>query len=282
VTPGSIRSFVFIRPERPGLLPWAAAALLCLAAGMGPVAAQGADAAWRRSSSDRDGRRLFQRFAEDAAVVPGGWMEGQYVYDNLPDGTRHFLGPLVAFKLVENVEAGLRFGFLDVNPDSGGGGSGMSDIDLYAKFRLPTAGRQRVAFGALVKAPTADDRKALGTGATDVELFGAWRADLEGVSLVANVGARFNGDPSGPFPPAEDSVLVGGAIVMPATRRLSLVVEGTYESKRFKGADSDGRLTVGLQSYGPGHQGGFRGAVAFPLTDGAPDYQVILGAFFTY
>ncbi|HXH28919.1 MAG TPA: hypothetical protein VNL37_07730 [Candidatus Polarisedimenticolia bacterium] len=271
-----------LRRGGPGPGIWIAAVLVCLATALAPVAAQGEGTTWRDDPGDRDARRLFQRFAEDAAVVPGGWMEGQYVYDNLPDGTRHFLGPLAAFKLVDNVEAGLRFGFLDANPDAGSGGSGLSDIDLYAKFRLPMTGRQRVAFGVLVKAPTADDRKALGTGATDVELFGAWRADLVGVSLVANVGARFNGDPPSPLPEARDSVLLGGAIVMPATRRVSLVVEGTYESKRFKGADADGRLTVGLQAYGPGHQGGFRAGVAFPLTDGAPDYQLIGGAFFTY
>ena len=56
----------------------------------------------------------------------------------------------------------------------------------------------------------------------------------------------------------------------------------TYETERIEGASDDARLTLGFQARsGKGH-GGFRGGVAVPLSDGAPDYQVIAGAFLTY
>src|ERR1051325_5406626 len=143
----------------------------------------------RKMTGDRNDRRLLVRFVEDAAISTGGGVELQYRYDNLSDGNRHFLGPNVAFKIVNDVEAGLRFGWEDVNPDSGSNGSGLSDVDLYAKYRFP-GGRPRTAGGAL--------------------------------------------------------------------------------------------RTLGFQWRTRKGRGGLRGGVSFPLSDGAPDYQLLGGAFLTY
>ncbi len=235
----------------------------------------------RKNLGDRNDRRLFQRFVEDAAVSTGGWAEVQYRYENLPDGKAHFIGPLVAFRVVKDVEAGLRFGWTDVRPDTGPNGSGLSDLDLYAKYRFP-GGRSRTAAGALLKLPTADEDKGLGTGARDAELFAAWRADLEAVSITANAGFRFNGDPKAPLPHTNDTLLLGGGILLPASARLTIVIEGSYETNRIEGAADDGRLTLGVQSRGRRGRGGWRGAVAIPLKDGAPDSELIGGAFLTY
>ena len=235
----------------------------------------------KKNIGDRNDRRLFQRFIEDAAVSSGGWAEVQYRYENLPGGTVHFIGPLVAFKVVRDVEAGLRFGWTDVRPDTGPSGSGLSDLDLYAKYRFP-GGRSRTALGALLKFPTADENKGLGTGARDAELFAAWRADLDAVSFTANAGFRFNGDPDAPLPHTNDTLLFGGGILLPATARLTIVIEGSYETNRIEGAADDGRLTLGVQSRGRRGRGGWRGAVAIPLKDGAPDSELIAGAFLTY
>ncbi|HEV8700488.1 MAG TPA: hypothetical protein VGV60_04355 [Candidatus Polarisedimenticolia bacterium] len=235
----------------------------------------------RKNLADRNDRRLFQRFVEDAAISTGGWAELQYRYTNLSNGSEHFLGPLVAFKIVNNIEGGLRFGFLDVNPDPGSGESGLSDIDLFAKYRLP-GGRGRAAFGVLAKVPTANEEEGLGTGKSDLEVFAAWRADLDAVSIVAHAGVRFNGDPDPPVPPTDNSLFFGGALILPASAALTLVIEATYETERFEGASDDARLTLGVQSRGRQGHTGIRGGVAIPLNDGAPDYEVLLGAFLTY
>src|SRR5882724_2001238 len=231
---------------------------------------------------DRNNRRLFERFIEDAAVVPGGWIEGRYVYTNLSDGSTHFAGPLIAFKVVKDLEAGITFGFLDLHPGSGPQNSGLSDIDLYARYRLPGAGPGRFAFGARLKWPTADESKNLGTGKSDFEIFGAFRADLDAVTLVADIGARDNGDPGSSLPEAKNSLLAGGGILLPASPRCTLSIEATWESTRVEGAGSDARLTVGVQTFGPARHGGLRGAVAVPLSKDAPDLGIILGAFYTY
>lgn len=262
------------------------ALLVALPAAIGPAAAQGPPApsgagGARKDLTERNDRRLFLRFVEDAAVSTGGWAELQYRYTNYSNGSEHFLGPLVAFKIVNNIEGGLRFGVRDVNPDAGSGESGLSDIDLFAKYRFP-GGRRRAALGVLAKVPTADEEKGLGTGKSDFEVFAAWRADLEAVSFVANAGARLNGDPEPPVPPTDNSLFVGGALVLPASAALTLVIEATYETERFEGASYDARLLLGVQSRGRQGRTGWRAGVAIPLSDGAPDYEVLLGAFLTY
>ena len=235
----------------------------------------------RKNLADRNDRRLFQRFVEDAAISTGGWAELQYQYTNLSNGSEQFLGPLVAFKIVNNIEGGLRFGVRDVNPDPGSGESGLSDIDLFAKYRLPGR-RGRGALGVLAKVPTANEEEGLGTGKSDFEIFAAWRADLDAVSIVANAGARFNGDPDPPIPPTDNSLFFGGALILPASQTLTLVIEATYETERFEGASDDARLTLGVQSRSREGHTGIRGGVAIPLSDGAPDYEVLFGVFLTY
>ena len=234
-------------------------------------------------SEDRDARRLLQRFVEDAAIIPGAWVEGLYVYQNQPgSNSSHFIGPLIAFRVVPNVEAGIRFGFLKQGSDTMPDGSGLSDIDLYAKYRLPGTGRGRAAIGALFKAPTGDEEKGLGTGKADIEIFGAWRADLEAVTLTANAGVRFNGNPDSPLEESEDSILLGAAILLPARSNLTFLIEATFESERTEGGESDARLTLGAQGFGLGRGSGLRGGLSIPLRDGAPDYELIFGAAFVY
>jgi hypothetical protein len=230
----------------------------------------------------RDNRRLFQRFAEDAAIASAGWAEGQFVYTNFPgDGTGEFLGGQFAFGVSDQVEAGLRLGWANVNASDAPEGSGLSDIDIYGKYRFH--GRaSHCAVGALVKAATGDPEKGIGTGGTDVEGFGSCRADLKSVTVTGNAGARYNGATDSPLPDSTPSFLLGGGLLMPLAPRLTLVIEASYESERLKGAGSDVRLTLGAQYGGPAPGLGFRGAIALPLSDGAPDFQGIFGAVYIY
>lgn len=245
----------------------------------GPIAAQTAASP---APADRDARRLLQRFVEDAAIVPGGWVEGQFNYANLPDDNdRWSLGGLLAFKVTEQMEAGLRLGYLSVDADPQPEGSGLSDIDLYAKYRFH-GGAGRCALGGLIKAPTADEQEGIGTGKVDVEGFYACRADLQSVTLAGNLGARYNGDPDPPLPPANASVLAGGALLLPVGAQITFLIEATYESERLDGAGSDARLTFGFQGVAESPGFGFRGGVGLPLSEGAPDYEVLFGAVYLY
>ena len=236
----------------------------------------------RSSTSDRDARRLFQRFAEDSAIIPGGWVEGLLSFEHFDGGVdRVFLVGNFAFQVGEQNEAGLRLGFEWLDANAGDlDGSGLADIDAYFKHRF--AGVSPCAIGGLLKIPTAKEEKGLGTGKADFEFFGACRADLTAVTFTANAGARYNGDPDPPLPESEVSVLAGAGAIFPTGRDFSVIVEATWESERLDGVGNDARLILGLQSVATRPGFGFRGAVALPLTDAAPDYQVFFGAVYLY
>jgi len=237
----------------------------------------------RPSQSDRDSRRLFQRFAEDAAIIPGGWAEGQLSYEHVDSGVeRADLGGLFAFGVGRSNEAGLRVGFEWLNAESPDpDGSGIDDIDLYFKHRLFN-GESHCALGGLMKLGIADEEKGLGTGKTDFELFAACRADTRGATFTGNVGARYNGQPDPPLPDSEVSILAGGGIILPTGKEISVVIEATWESERLDGSGNDARLILGLQGVATRPGFGFRGALALPLTDATPDYQILFGAVYLY
>jgi hypothetical protein len=256
-----------------------AAALVLAAASATPLHAQAPAGA---AAGDRDGRRLFQRFAQDAAIMPGGWIEGVFTYANQPDeAERFFVGGRLAFQMGARGEAGLRLGWARQETVDGPDGSGLDDIDVYGKYRFRGAGGQCAA-GGLLKIATGDEENGIGTGATDVEGFFACRADFAAVTLAGSLGARYNGDPDPPLPPANASLLAGGAILIPAGARTTFVIEGTWETERLDGAGTDSRLTLGYSGAGPDPGFGMRGAIALPLASGAPDYEILFGAVWVY
>ena len=231
----------------------------------------------------RDAQRLFQRFAEDAAIIPGGWVEGRFSWEHFDGGgDRYLLGGLFAFRITEGVEVGLDFGYEDVDlKDFDLSGSGLSDIDVYGKYRL-NRGTSPCALGGLVKIPTADENKGLGTGALDAEGFAACRANLSAMTLTGNLGARYNGSPDPPFPDSQASVLAGAGLIVPMGKRMSFVLEGTWESERLDGAKNDARLTLGVQGNPVRPGWALRGAIALPLNDSALHYQALFGAAYLY
>jgi hypothetical protein len=237
----------------------------------------------RPSQADRDARRLFQRFAEDAAIIPGGWTEGFVSYEHVDHGVeRANLNGLFAFGMGKANEAGVKIGFEYLNAESPDpDGSGLDDIDVYFKHRL-ISGESPCALGGLMKLGIASEDEGLGTGKPDFEFFTACRADTRAATFAGSVGARYNGQPDAPLPDAEISFLAGGAIILPTGNEVSVIIEATWESERLDGLGNDARLTIGLQGVATRPGFGFRGAFALPLTDATPDYQILFGAVYLY
>ncbi|HYV18924.1 MAG TPA: hypothetical protein VFC25_07835 [Verrucomicrobiae bacterium] len=237
----------------------------------------------RPSQADRDSRRLFQRFAEDAAIIPGGWIEGQFNFEHIDSGVERMnLSGLFAFAVGHTNEVGFRLGFEKLNANSPDpDGSGIDDADVYFKHRLLN-GESHCALGGLMKLGFADADEGLGTGKTDLEFFAACRADTHAATFTGNIGGRYNGQPDAPLPDSEVSILAGGAVIFPFGNEWSAVIEATWESERLDGVGNDARLTFGLQGVATRPGFGFRGAFAIPLTDATPDYQVLFGAVYIF
>ena len=232
--------------------------------------------------------RLFLAFAQDAAIVPSQWWEGQVEYD---DGAKDIpvdvllARAVVAFQPFRNIEVGGRVGFGTTDTDpSLPDGSGATDLDAYAKYYFGgAADKADFTAGALVTVPTGDDNVGLGYNAFAVEAFGAARYRLQSAVIGGHVGVRFNGDGDllG-FPlDGQTSFELGVMALVPMGSAFSFVGEAQIETERFDGFDSAADLLVGANWKAFG-RGMIRGAVGIGLTDSSPNFRAIVGYAYTF
>ena len=233
-----------------------------------------------RDEVDRSTLRLFERFIQDAVETPT-WTEFRYRYDNLEDSTGHFISPILVTRIVPRFEAGIRFGFLNVNSETQPDGSGLSDMEIFLKF-VPGSNRaRRWGWGGVLKIPTGDEQEGLGTGRADLELFGAWRLDAPAATLTANGAFRYTGSADTAAGETQHLFILGTGLIVPTSARTATVLEIVYETERFEGGVGESTsLTAGLQVTERRGRGGIRAAVGLPLTDGAPDLTLMGSVYF--
>lgn len=256
------------------------AAVACI---LGPVAWGQSTGRTVTSSSDR----LFLNFIEDGIVVDNQWWEGQVelVDGEVVDAT--LVRGIVAFRPWVDIEVGGRVGFGETDaPGTIPDGTGATDLDAWAKYYFNNTGDSNTEFavGAIVTIPTGDDTAGLGMDAFSAGVFGAMRYRLGIGIATGKVGVRTNGNGrqfGSPEVDGEVSPSVGVGLIAPWTDRVSFIAEANWEAKRFEGGDSDTRVLGGI-SWRAASRGIVRAAVAFGLTDGAPDAQLIAGYAYTF
>lgn len=231
--------------------------------------------------------RLFLSFVEDTAVVARYRAEAQLELDDLDAGDLLVLRGVGAaqFASIPNVEFGARLGYADLDASAAGGGSGATDLDLWAKLRvgpslLPNA---EFAFGGLVTLPTGDEANGQSFDALRSKVFAALRHRFERWILAAHVGLRFNedGDVGGIRLDGRTAGSASFAVIAPIGERLAVVGEAAFEGKRFDGGESEARLLAGV-NWKPLRLGALRLAIAAGLADGAPDSQIVAAYAFDF
>ena len=236
-----------------------------------------------RAISDRtatlDDRRFIQIFTYDAAVVENFWIEGQVRLTSDPDSFR--VGPVFAWSPIDRLEIGGRIDYLDW--DEPGGGSGLSDMDVWAKWQI-FHNPVQFSVGLDLSLPTGKEEDFLGTGEFDIGVFGSVRKNLEQAYITGYFGIRANSDAKlGPRgTPLEvnldgdTSIFLGGGVMFPLNDRFSLSGELQVETERYKGSSSFIDLTVGAFWYVT-KKTTLRGGLAFGLEDAAPDFELTVG-----
>lgn len=232
--------------------------------------------------------RLFLAFAQDAAIVPSQWWEGQVEYadgaKDLPVDVLLARG-VVAFQPFRNFEVGGRVGFGTTDTDpSLPDGTGATDLDAYAKYFFGNAAdRADFTAGLLVTIPTGDDNVGLGFNAFSGQLFGAVRYRLDNLVIGGHVGARFNGDGDLLGFPIDGttSFELGVAALVPMGNAFSFVGEAQIETERFDGFDSAAQIMAGVNWKAFG-RGMLRGAVGVGLTDSTPNVRILAGYAYTF
>jgi hypothetical protein len=226
------------RPGSPSLI----AAALLLGTGTLAVAQTAPGVATPTSSNDR----LFLAFAEEATVVERQWWEGQV-------------------------------GTADADAVDG---SGATDLDLWGKYHLGGSETMEWAVGGMLTVPTGDETAGLGNDAFGASGFGSMRYRMKRMILAGQAGLRFNGDGKNATDvnerEGETSPMVGAGLIFPFSDQLAGVAEARYEDGHLEGDDADTRALGGI-NWRAGGRGMLRAAIAFGLSDGAPDSELLVG-----
>jgi hypothetical protein len=260
-------------------------ALLAAALAVSAAAAQTTPATTQRNGTTD---RLFLSFAQEAAIVPSQWWEGQLEYVNggndLPFDALLFRG-VVAFQPVKNLELGGNFGLGNTNADPGiDDGTGATDLEVYGKYLFSNVSEGLdFAAGVLATIPTGEDNIGLGFNSFGAQAFGSMRYKMDSMSVGGNVGVRYNGDGSvfGVDLAGKTSFQLGVNALFHLANSVTMTAEAQVETERFDGLDSDARLVGGVDWHAF-QRGQFRASLAAGLTDSAPNFTVLVGYAYAF
>jgi hypothetical protein len=243
--------------------------------------------------------RFFQQYIVDAAIVQRQWFELDFQYDNgavppLENADGWMFTPIVAIAPTKNLEFGGTISYIDYSLDNtiyggdfgrGGfdGASGFGDITAWGKYRFVDSSQMFVTAGALVQIPTGSNDDGLGTGEFNWGVFGSMRVKAGPGSILGDVTFGFNHDATvlGFQVNGKTSTTLGVGYMWEAYEDWAFSGEVVAGSERYEGASSNFSVTGGVQFIGLKHMY-FRGALAFGLTDGAPNYQITLGYAYAF
>jgi hypothetical protein len=286
-----------LSPLRPVLLlaAFAAGTSVAIGADAAPPATTPASSAYSAEISDR----LFLAFAQDAAIVKSQWWEGQIQYSDaskgMPADSLIFRG-VVAFRPVKTLEVGGSFGLGNTSATQGRpDGTGATDLRAYVKWVFPNgAPNTDFSVGGLLTLPTGDDTAGLGYNSFATQAFGAVRYRLKDiVDIGGHIGLCLNGDGAyqGVDLDGKASFEIGFSALFPLANEVSLVAELQTQTARFDntnpspnnliGAEAATEILGGINWRAFG-RGMFRGAVSFGLTEGAPDFSVLMSYAYTF
>ena len=271
------------------LNPPRCAALLAAALAVSAAAAQTTPST-PPSTTQRSGStdRLFLSFAQEAAIVPSQWWEGQVEYvnggDQLPFDALLFRG-VVAFQPVKNLELGGNFGLGNTNAEPGiDDGTGATDLEIYGKYLFSNVSEGLdFAAGVLATIPTGDDSIGLGFNSFGAQAFGSMRYKMDSMSVGGNVGVRYNGGGRvfGVDLDGKTSFQLGVNALFHLANSVTMTAEAQVETERFDGLDSDARLVGGVDWHA-WQRGQLRASVSAGLTDAAPNFTVLVGYAYAF
>jgi hypothetical protein len=229
--------------------------------------------------------RLFLGFAFDATLIDHQWWEGDLIYSDGDLVSSIVILGTGAVRVADRVEVGGDIGFGNTDTPSGlPDGNGATDLNLYGKYYFGDTGKTEFAAGVQATVPSGDNTAGLGTDQWGLGGFGSLRYSFSRVTFAGQLGFRLNSDAEFLLSPSldgETSFSALAAAIFPFSDDLSLVGELFWESKRFEGGESDTQFLVGL-NWGVSTRGKVRAAVDFGLSDGAPDFEALIGYAFHF
>ena len=231
--------------------------------------------------------RLLQRTEWDGAVVTGPYLEGQFRYQKWDEAKGWMVGPTFAMSIpnLPQLETGARAWLISMDPDGGSSETGISDIDLWGKYQFlddPIL----LSAGIMFTLPTGGEKiiHPWASGEFNFEIFGALRYYVTDIfALIGHTGIRINSDADVKIGgvkgeiEGETQFEIGGGTIFEVTPELEILGELNIATEAYKDTDNDIELTGGANySFSENFAG--RGGIGIGFDDGAPDFELILGA----
>jgi len=232
--------------------------------------------------------RVFLTFAQEAAIVPSQWWEGQIEYLNGSSGVPYdgmIVRGVFAFQPVKHLEVGGNFGLGNTNADFPlPEGTGATDLNVYGKWLFADVS-QSLDFdaGVLGTLPTGDDNVGLGYNSFGAQMFGGMRYKMDGAIIGGHVGVRFNGSGSfmGTDLDGKTSFELAVIALFPMANQVTITAEAQIETAKFDGFDSTANLVGGV-NWRAFKRGMFRAALDAGLTDATPNFQVLASYVYAF
>jgi hypothetical protein len=224
--------------------------------------------------------RLFLSFVEDTALVDSQRVEVALDHASFDQADRTVSQLTGAFQIsaLPQMEFGASIGYGNVDSSAGvAGGSGLTDLDLFAKVSFENT-KYEWAVGGILNLTTGDSDSGLGQDSGGGKLFGAMRHAVGFGLLTANVGVELRGDGTVGGVPLEGKTApaAGVGLIYPATGSLTVIGELSATGERFEDTDANVRL-LGGTNWRIREILTLRTAISFGFTDGSPDWQILVG-----
>jgi hypothetical protein len=263
--------------------------LLCLLAG---VLAAPLSAAADVTQNDR----LLQRPEWDGAVIATNWLEGSLRYQGWEiddiDIDVWMLGPTFMTSLpnLPALELGARLALIHFDPDLGSSETGVTDIDLWGKYQFYKTHSLMLSSGLLLTLPTGSDDiiHPSASGEVNVEVFaaGRYQADRR-TALIGHFFLRKNRDADieyrGVSVTADGELQAGFGVgaIYEMTRQLNLIGQFNFATEAYEDMDNFIQLTGGAE-FKVNSNLSLRGGLGLGLDDGAPEFELMIAAAFTF
>ena len=168
---------------------------------------------------------------EDTGIPEKGKLELEtgFTYTREGNASNNFNFSLVSvYGLLDNMALCVELPFDVMDPDDGDTEGGFSDMALAVKTLLLPEGERLPSFSVktMVKLPTGDEDKGLGSGETDTTLMMVTSKTIGCATLHGNIGYTFVGGDSD-----SDNIVYGVALEYSATPKLALVGEAFMETE---------------------------------------------------
>jgi opacity protein-like surface antigen len=260
--------------------------LLCLLAG---VLAAPLSAAADVTQNDR----LLQRPEWDGAVISNNWIEGSLRFQSWDiDGFEFdawLLGPTFMTSLpnLPALELGARMALIHFDPDFGSSETGVTDIDIWGKYQFYKTHSLMLSGGLLLTLPTGSDDiiHPSASGEVNVEVFaaGRYQADRR-TALIGHFFLRKNSDADIDGGGELDGELQAGfgvGAIYEMTRQLNLIGQFNFATEAYEDMDNFIQLTGGAE-FKVNSNFSLRGGLGLGLDDGAPEFELMIAAAFTF